>query len=70
MESDLFGSSVIAAARIAAHAKGRQVLVSDVVRQLVAGKGFHFTDAGEHLLKGMQEPTRVWEFDWAAVEPV
>ncbi len=67
-ESDLFGSSVIAAARIAAQATGRQVLVSDVVRQLVAGKGFRFTDSGERVLKGMHEPVRVWELDWAGVE--
>ena len=63
-ESDLFGSSVIAAARIAAHARGRQVLVSDVVRQLVTGKGFRFEDLGETVLKGMDEKVRIWELDW------
>jgi adenylate cyclase len=68
-DSDLFGSSVIAAARIAATAKGGQVLVSDVVRQLVAGKGFGFTDTGEHTLKGLDEPVRVWELDWNATNP-
>ena len=63
-DDDLFGASVIAAARIAAKAEGGQVLVSDVVRQLVAGKGFLFSDTGEHILKGMEEPVRVWRLRW------
>ncbi len=64
-DSDLFGSSVITAARIASNARGRQVLVSDVVRQLVAGKWFRFNDTGDQVLKGISEPVRVWELDWA-----
>jgi class 3 adenylate cyclase len=63
-DRDLFGASIIAAARIADRAAGRKILVSDVVRQLVAGKGFGFTDAGEQTLKGITEPTRLWELDW------
>jgi class 3 adenylate cyclase len=63
-DDDLFGASVIAAARIAAKAQGGQVLVSDVVRQLVAGKGFLFSDTGEHDLKGLEEPVRLWELRW------
>jgi class 3 adenylate cyclase len=58
---DLFGASVIAAARIAARAEGGQVLVANVMRELVAGKGFLFHDTGEHELKGLEEPVRVWE---------
>jgi class 3 adenylate cyclase len=61
---DLFGSSVIAAARIASRARGGQVLVSDVVRQLVLGKGFRFEDAGEHALKGLDGLVRLWELRW------
>jgi class 3 adenylate cyclase len=60
-DDDLFGTSVIAAARIASKASGGQVLVADVVRQLVAGKGFLFHDTGEHDLKGLEEPVRLWE---------
>ena len=65
-DDDLFGSSVIAAARIAGKASGGQVLVSDVVRQLVAGKGFLFSDAGIQELKGLEEPVRLWELRWEA----
>ena len=63
-DDDLFGASVIAAARIAAQADAGQVLVADVVRQLAAGKGFLFHDTGEHYLKGLEEPVRVWELRW------
>ncbi len=51
---------MITAARIAGLAKGGEVLVSDVVRQLVAGNGFAFEDRGEQPLKGISEPVRVW----------
>ena len=61
---DLFGASVIVAARIAAKATGAQILVADVVRQLVAGKGFLFSDTGEHTLRGFEEPVRIWELRW------
>jgi class 3 adenylate cyclase len=53
---DLFGASVIATARITAQATGGQILASDVVRQLLAGKGFTFEDRGEAALKGFDEP--------------
>ena len=52
------------AARIAAQASGGEILVSDVVRQLVAGKGFLFNDRGEHALKGFEDPVRVFEVQW------
>lgn len=67
-DDDLFGASVIVAARIAAKASGAQILVADVVRQLVAGKGFLFSDTGEHVLKGFEEPVRIWELRWGEPE--
>ena len=60
-DDDLFGTSVIAAARIADEAAGGQVFVSDVVRQLVAGKGFTFRDMGLRELRGLSEQVRLWE---------
>ncbi|TMB93736.1 MAG: adenylate/guanylate cyclase domain-containing protein [Chloroflexi bacterium] len=63
---DLFGASVIATARITAAAQGGQILASDVVRQLLAGKGFTFTAQGEHALKGFEEPVRLYEVRWQA----
>ena len=63
-DDDLFGTAVIAAARIGAQAHGGQILVSDVVRQLVAGKGFSFTDRGEVHLQGFDDPMRLHEVRW------
>ncbi len=62
--ADLFGTAVNLAARIAGQAKGGEILVSDVVRQLVAGKGFLFAHRGEQALKGFEEPVRVYEVNW------
>ena len=63
-EEDLFGTAVILAARIAAKAEGGEVVASDVVRQLVAGKGFVFADRGETALRGFEEPVRLYEVHW------
>ncbi len=63
-DDDLFGTAVIAAARIGAQAHGGQILVSDVVRQLVAGKGFSFADRGEVHLQGFDDPMRLHEVRW------
>ena len=50
---DIGGVAVHIAARIAATAARRQVLVSSVVKDLVFGSGITFTGAGEHELKGV-----------------
>ncbi|OGO49963.1 MAG: hypothetical protein A2148_07620 [Chloroflexi bacterium RBG_16_68_14] len=63
-EKDLFGTAVIVAARIAAQAQGGMILASDVVRQLVAGRGFLFADRGEVGLRGFEEPVRLFEVAW------
>jgi class 3 adenylate cyclase len=63
-DEDLFGTAVIEAARIAAAAKGGEILVSNVVRELAKGKDFLFTDRGEIALKGFDEPVRLFEVRW------
>ena len=63
-DDDLFGTAVIAAARIGAQAGGGEIHVSDVVRQLVVGKGFDFVDRGEVALRGFDEPQRLHEVRW------
>jgi adenylate cyclase len=59
-DDDLFGTAVTVAARIMSEATGGEVLVSDVVRQLAAGKRFAFEDAGIRRLRGFDEPVQVW----------
>ncbi len=65
-DEDLFGAAVIMAARIAGEAQGGEILASDVVRQLVAGKEFLFADRGEVALRGFDEPVRLYEVRWQA----
>jgi class 3 adenylate cyclase/pimeloyl-ACP methyl ester carboxylesterase len=62
--SDLFGTAVNLAARITAAAKGGEILVSNVVRELAKGKNFLFADRGETALKGFDEPVRLYEVRW------
>jgi class 3 adenylate cyclase len=57
---DLFGTSVQMARRICDRADPGQVLVADVVRQLVAGKGFSFQQVGAEILKGFPEPVALF----------
>jgi class 3 adenylate cyclase len=59
-DDDLFGTAVTTASRIQSLAKGGEILVSDVVRQLVAGKGFMFDDRGETVLRGFDDPVRIF----------
>ncbi|MCC7366027.1 MAG: adenylate/guanylate cyclase domain-containing protein [Dehalococcoidia bacterium] len=66
--ADLYGTAVNLAARIAGQAKGAQVLVSDVVRQLVAGKGFLFSDHGDVVVRGFEDPVRLYELRWGGSE--
>jgi class 3 adenylate cyclase len=63
-ERDLFGTSVQLARRICDHASSGQILVSNVVRELAAGKGFLFADVGEVVPKGFEEPVRLYEVRW------
>lgn len=65
---DLFGTSVDLAARICDFADSGQILVSDVVRQLVAGKQYLFSDHGLSELRGMEDPIRLWEVRWLEVD--
>jgi class 3 adenylate cyclase len=56
---DLFGVTVQLAARLCAHARPEQCLVSNVVAELCIGKGLTFQDLGEVSLKGFERPVRV-----------
>ncbi|MDJ0955926.1 MAG: adenylate/guanylate cyclase domain-containing protein [Arenicellales bacterium] len=53
------GVAVHIAARVAALARGGEVLVSQTVKDLVAGANFSFEDRGVHALKGVPDEWRV-----------
>ncbi len=54
------GLTVSIGARVAAQAAPSTVMVSQTVKDLVAGSGLHFTDAGEHELKGVPDRWRLY----------
>lgn len=66
---DLYGAAVIRAARIMGEADGGQILISDLVRQLVAGKHYQFEDRGEVSIKGFAEPVRLFCVLWQEEDP-
>ncbi|WP_108522715.1 adenylate/guanylate cyclase domain-containing protein [Bradyrhizobium algeriense] len=59
-EDDLSGIAVHIASRVATMAKPGQVLVSNTVRDLVAGSNIRFHDEGSHSLKGLTESVRLF----------
>jgi class 3 adenylate cyclase len=59
-DGDLFGATVILAARICAQADGGEVLIPEPVRHLLAGKGFVFSDRGEFAPKGFDDAVRLY----------
>ena len=58
--SEVGGIALHIGARISALAGGGEILASGTVRDLTLGSPFTLTDRGEHLLKGMPEPWRVF----------
>jgi len=54
------GITVSTGARIAALAGASQVLISQTVKDLVAGSGLSFEEAGEHELKGVPDRWRLY----------
>jgi CheY-like chemotaxis protein len=57
---DVRGIAVHVATRVADAAQEGEVLVTATMRELVAGSGLEFADRGEHRLKGVLEPRRLF----------
>jgi class 3 adenylate cyclase len=57
---DLAGVTMHIGARVAAHAGPGEVLASRTVRDLVIGSGIEFESRGEHVLKGIPQPTELY----------
>jgi class 3 adenylate cyclase len=55
IDGKLSGVSVTTGSRVAANAGPSEVLASQTVKDLVAGSGLVFDDAGEHELKGLPD---------------
>jgi class 3 adenylate cyclase len=63
--NDLFGVTVQLASRLCSHAEAEQILVSNVVAELCAGKTIPFEDLGEIGLKGFDQPVHAHAVTWA-----
>ena len=63
-DGDLFGATIILAARLAAAAGSGEILASMAVRELSAGKPFLFADRGDRALRGFEDPVRIFEVNW------
>ena len=66
---ELFGNAVKVASQIGAKARGGEILVSLVVRELVAGKGFHFDPHEQQVIDGSEGPVQVYEVRWREAVP-
>ena len=60
LQDEIGGLAVHVGARIAAMAGPSEILVSSTVKDLVAGSGLVFEDAGEHELKGVPDRWRLY----------
>jgi class 3 adenylate cyclase len=63
-DDDLYGTAVNLAARITAQGKGGEILASEAVRQIVAGKKFPFSDRGETTLRGFEDRVHIYQVSW------
>ena len=62
---DFLGTTVILSSRIASSARGGQILVSSLLRELCTSSGeFSFDGGVEVELKGLSRPHRVFGVDW------
>ena len=68
-EGDIHGTVEAQASRIADIGGAGEIVVSDTVSRLAVGKGFGFEPRGDVLLKGFDEPERVWAVVRATAPP-
>jgi class 3 adenylate cyclase len=60
IDAKIGGMAVVIGARIGAMADASEVLTSSTVKDLAAGSGLVFEDAGEHELKGVPDRWRLY----------
>ena len=59
--TDVLGIAVHIAARVMDTAHAGELMISRTVKDLVAGSGIQFDDAGEHSLKGFEEKWHLYK---------
>lgn len=63
-DDDLFGTTVQLASRVCATGASGQIMCTNVVRELSAGKGLEFVFRGTQDLKGFKEKIPLYEVLW------
>ncbi len=66
-DGDYFGPTVNRCARLRAIAHGGQIVVSEAVQRATDGQ-FRYRDHGQHRLKDLLQPERVYEAKWSDAE--
>jgi predicted ATPase/class 3 adenylate cyclase len=67
-DGDYFGEPVVESARLCALARGGQIVVTALVRQIAGSRGGHsFKSLGHLELKGISEPVEAFELQWKPV---
>jgi class 3 adenylate cyclase len=62
---DLYGRNVILATRVSDQARGGEILVSSLTKELTDSSGdLHFSDDRDVELKGLNGTFHVWSLDW------
>jgi class 3 adenylate cyclase len=62
---DLFGLAVNLASRVCDACEPGSIFVTSSVRELAAGKGHEWGDAGEYSFKGFDEPVHLYRLRWS-----
>ena len=65
-DNDLFGTMVQLSARIVDKAKGNQILVSETVRGICAGKSYRFEARGAFPMKGFTGELNLYDVKWTS----
>ena len=66
-DNQLYGAAVNLAARLCSQARPGSILVAQVVRDLIVGKGIPFSGRGEFQAKGFEQPIPWIEVAWQDV---
>jgi class 3 adenylate cyclase len=63
-DNDLFGTTVQLAARTCAYAEPSQILITPVMLEQYQGERSLFSDAGQVILKGLDQPVQLYAVKW------
>jgi class 3 adenylate cyclase len=63
LEDDVAGIAVHIASRVMHEAHAGEVLASSTVKDLVVGSGLRFADRGPHVLRGVEDPWRLYALE-------